>query len=389
MMSVKDEADPEDPKPKPVLVYRNLYWILLALTFIVYAIFLIIAAKTWRTEIISGLNVGFPFFAMILIHIALSLGFVDTNQWAGLFFYGKPLKLLGLGPYFRPFGLMQVKKESRKLQQFQAPGEPEEIFHGDDKLPLPPGKVRPIRVTTRAARPGETGHLDVQMTVSWSFYVQFQILRFFEFVSRVEDFEHAKQLIRDTGEAVLNEFASQYTVNGMIENVTLISEELDNRIRILTNSWGIEIFEAKVLSHDLSHELASALRDLPAARLRAEQTKVTADAERERLVQEGIGAATALEAKLVAEAKGEAAMQTALADGREAYLTAEAKGLKAKADLLKVDGEGIIVAEVASDAFKHADSVMVGAGDSVRDLFGMLKAGKSVLGSNGKEKPDA
>lgn len=388
-MSVDIEAGPEDPKPAPVLVYRDLYRILLAFTFIVYAGFLTLSFMTWETEILPGLNVGFPFLVAVIVHFVSSWGNVDADEWGGLFFYGKPLKPLESGPYFRPRGLMQIKKAPTPIQQFQAPGEPEQIFYGDDKEPLPPGMVRPMRITTRAPRPGETGHLDVQMSLPWMFYVQFQILDFFGFIKNVGSFELAQKMIRDTGEGVLNEFAAQYTVAGMIENVAVISAKLDDEIRKLTNLWSVQIFESKILPPNLSHSVAGELSELPAERIRAERTQIAADAKRYADIQEGIATATALEAKLAAEAKGLGAKLTAEADGREAYLTAEAKGLKAKADLLNVDGEGIIVAEVASDAFKHADSVMVGAGDSVRDLFGMLKAGKSVLGSNGKEKPDA
>ncbi len=375
-MATKHIPGIPDPDFEEVKVYGGLYWGLFIGTFVAYAILLFIAWTTWDSMLIpdfEGLNIGFPILALVLIHFFSSWGMVDKDEWAAFYFYGRALRLLSPGPYFKPTGLMQIERAPRKLRQFQAPGEPEEVFYEDNKVPLPSGMVRPIRITTRAAKEGETGHLDVQMTASWSFYVQYQIKDFFRFIANVGDFDHAKMLIRDTGEAVLNDFASKHTMNGMIENLTAISEELDNRIRVLTQRWGMEIYEARILSPDVSHTLATELRNVPAERLRAEQTRTKAEAERERLVQEGAGTASAKEALLMAEAVG-----------REAFLTAEAAGLKAKREALDIDGETVIVAEVASDAFKHADSVVVGAGDGIRDLMGMLKAGSSVLNPKGK-----
>src|SRR5690606_13788360 len=150
----------------------------------------------------------------------------------------------------------------------QFPDEPENVFHGGDEADLPPGMVRPIFITTRAPKEGETAHLDVQMTAKWSFYVQFQIHHLLRFFSIVGSFEHAQRLIRDTGEAVLNEFAAQYTMGGMIEHLADINQTLDNRIRELVNQWGMQVYETKALAPNLSHSLSEELRNVPIARLR-------------------------------------------------------------------------------------------------------------------------
>lgn len=377
-MNPMPEVDPSDPKLEPVKIHPQLYKKIVSATIATYAALLALAVLTWNVMILPFLNVGFGFVVIVLCHFMFSWIVAKTDEWVALYFYERAIKVIDPGPYFVPAGLMQPKRVPRGLKQFQAPGEPEQIFHGDDKAALPAGMVRPIRITTRAPKENEKGHLDVQMTIEWSFYVQYQIFDFFQFISRVGSFEHAARLIRDTGEAVLNEFASEMTVNGMIENLKEINEEIDNRIRELVNTWGMEIYEAKALAPNLSHTLATELRNLPAERLRAEQARTKASANRFRLEEEGEGAASA-----------EAAMLVAKAEGREAFLTAEANGLKAKKDALNIDGETVIVAEVASDAFKNADSVIVGAGDGVRDLMGMLKGGKSVLNSGGDKHGNA
>ncbi len=377
-MSPQHEADPSDPRIKAVEVHPGLYKALIYATLGAYGVLLLVAIATWNITPIPHLNIGFPIIAIVVAHFCSSWGAVQTDEWAALYFYGRALRQLKSGPYFMPRGLMQIVKVPKGLKQAQAPGEPEEIFHGDDKEPLPimpNGKqmVRPIRVTTRAPKEGETGHLDVQMTYEWSFYYQYQVLDLFQFIATVGSFEEASRLIRDTGEATLNEFASDMTVNGMIVNLKQINQALDNRIRELVNAWSMQVYEVKALAPNLSHGLATALRNLPIARLEAEQAETAGKGARRRMEEEGAGAAAARAAMLQAEATG-----------REQFLKAEANGLKAKKDALDISGEDILVGEVASDALKHADSLMVGAGDGVRDLLGMVKAGASVL--NGKKE---
>lgn len=378
-MDPKTVKEPDDPHMKGDVANLELYWSLFWGTIAAYVVLLGIAWATWDVGPVQGLNIGFPIAAAVTMHFLLSWGVVQPDQWAALYFYGRALRELPPGPYFMPRGLMQIRTAPKGLQQFQAPGEPEQVYHGDDKTPLPIGPdgkqmVRPIRITTRAPKEGENGHLDVQMTFEWSFYVQYQILDFFKFISIVGDFDHAARLIRDTGEAVLNEFASEMTVNGMIENLKTINQTLDNRVRELVNTWGMQVYETRALAPNLSHTLATELRNVPVTNLKAEQTRTTADATRYKLAEEGKGAASAEEALLLARAKG-----------RGAFLREEADGLKAKKEALEVSGETIVAAEVASDAFDKADSIMVGGGDGVRDLLGAVAAGKSFLNQGGKK----
>lgn len=373
-MTTKPLMGPSDPYVKSVRLYPKLYWYLCVGTIAAYVIFILAALLLWSVQPVAGLGVGFPLLLFVAIHISKSWGMVETNEWAAFYFYGRALRVLEPGPYFRPWGLMQIKKAPAELDQFQAPGEPEEIFHGDSKLPLPAGKVRPIRITTREPTATEKGHLDVQMTAEWTFYVQFQILDFFMFMSRVGSFENAKKLIRDTGEAVLNEFASKRTLNGMIKDLPKINRKLDDRIRALVNSWGMQVFEAKAFTPDVSHSLATAMRNLPIARLEAEQAETRGKGERRRLEEVGEGTAAAEKAMLLARAAG-----------REALLAAEAKGLAAKKKALEVDGEDILAADVATEMAKGATWGVVGGSDGARDMMGAVLAGREALAKAGSK----
>ncbi|MDP2156738.1 MAG: SPFH domain-containing protein [Nitrospirota bacterium] len=363
-------STPETGSPDPKLSFEEgdevLYRMLVYGVIAAYAVLLLIAVLTWQVTIVPHLNVGFPIALLVLLHFVFSWSAVDTDEWGALYFYGRALHLLKPGPYFSPFGLMQTVKAPRGLQQRQAPGQPEQVFHGDDKAPLPPGMVRPIRITTRAPTKEEAGHLDVQMTFSWSFYYQFQIKHFFQFVSNVGSFDHAAELIRDTGEAVLNEFASTMTVNGMIVSLVEINQKLDDRIRVLVNAWGMEIYEVKALAPNLSHDLATALRDLPISRIKAEQDETEGKGKRRRTEEEGSG----------------------LAFARQAMLEAEAEGLKAKKEGLGVSGEDVLAAEVARDAFKHANTIIAGASGGLTDILGAVKAGQAALTAKNEDKKE-
>lgn len=356
-----------DPTLEKITTAPHVYWICVALSALLYIILVGVGIATWNIMLLPFFNVGGIFALLALIHFFLSWTVVETTEWAGFYFYGRALKMAESGPHFKPWLLVQDVRAPKGLQQFQAPGEPEEVFHGDEKEVLPKGMVWPIRVTSRAPKADETGHLDVQMTFEWPFYVQYQILDFFMFVSGIGSFEQAKRLIRDSGEAVQKRFAATRTLRMVIEGAEEIDDTLDNRIRELTNKWGMQIFEARTLAPNISHSLATELHNVPIERLRVEQVVTRAGGERTRLEEEGAGAA-----------KAKLDMLTSEASGREAFLKGEAEGLKAKKRALRVDGATIIAAEVASDAFNKANGVLMG-GSAVSELVATVQTTSDAL----------
>ena len=364
---------PSDPVLKEVELSPETFNVLAWAAILVFALLLLIDVLTFSVPLIPFFNLGGAFIVLALLFAASAITTIKTDEWAGFYFFGRALKLAKPGPHIRFPGLVQtIGGIPRSMKQIQCPGEPEEVYHGDEKSDIPFGMVWPIRVTTRGPKEGETELLDVQMTIEWSFYVQFQILDFFMFVSNVGSFELAKQLIRDSGEKVLKEFASQRTLRGVIEDVAVVDDTLDNRIRELANRWGMQIFEANVFAPNFSHPLAESLRDLPIAKLKAEQVRLAAAGELVRLTMEGEGVAAATLARLTSEATG-----------RQLFLEGEAAGLKAKKKALSISGDSILAGEVASDAFKEANAVLMG-GSGVADLIATVETTKKALNEGKK-----
>lgn len=375
-MDLTDTIGTPEPEPHKHVEHIREYWIIFWGAIGAYMVLLASSAALFYYNVgFPGFNLGILVFILGLGHFLKSWGMVDKDEWGVLFFYGRVLRKVNQGPYFKPWLLMQIEKAPRIRQQRAAPGEPEQIFNGDDKLPLPKGMVRPIRITNRAPKAGETGHLDVQATSAWTFYVQFQILDIIGFFAEVGSFENAWKMIEDTGKAVLAEFAADRTLNGMIVDLPKINEELDDRIRTLTNKWHMEIFEAKAPSPDVSHELAVAMRDLPVARLVGEQTRVRADANAYETERSGLATAVA------DFAKGKAA-----AESRKRFLVGEAEGLEAKMIKLGVSGETIVAAEFGSDALANANTIVAGATGGLVDVIGAVPAIQAALAPKGGTK---
>lgn len=345
-----------DPILVPVIPAEGLYSTLIYGTMAVYVLLFVLGWVNWQVPLFGPFNVGGGYISLAVLHFLSSWTYVDKDQFAAAYFWGRALKILERGPVFRPLGLVQVEFAPSILGQFQAPGEPEEVFHGDNTAPLPRGMVRPIRVTTRDRIRGENGKLDAQMTLDVSFYIQFQIYDFLQFVSTVGTFKHAKKLMRDTCETLVGEWATTHTVNGLILSLPQFNKIVDNRLRKLTKNWGMQIFEAKMLSPDLSHDLAAELRNIPKTRLQVDQVRERADGEQYRLAKEGRGKASA----------------------RRSFLTAEADGLEAQKKQLSVTGEAVIAKTVAENALANADSVLMGGG-AVAELTGQFDTVRHAL----------
>ena len=359
-MATRPSSDPKkDPKFEPIPTDPSLLKKLKYGTFAAYAALIVLGLMTWDTMLIPYvLNLGGGLMTIALVHFVLSLRQVNNTEFAARYFFGHFLDEVNPGLRFVPFGLMQIERESRMLHTIRLPGERERVFHGDDKEPLKEGMVRPIRVTTRQPDPkkGETGHLDAQMTLDMQGYVQHRIENLPRFIGTIGTIEHAEKLIRSTAEALISEWATRHTVNGIIESLPQFNQKLDNQLRTLTQNWGMQIYEAKIFSPDITHKLAEALRDVPKARVRGEQTRIDADADKYRQEQEGLGQAAA----------------------KKADLEAEAAGLAAQKRALGVPGEAILAAQVAGDAFKDANGVLMGT-SSVAELTGVVAMAQQAL----------
>ena len=371
-----EPAPPESTPPlKPALcrvatveehhfLYRDLLFAGLA----VIIVPMIVAVPTWNMPFLdhfSQFNVGPTLLVVALTLLLLSMKDVTANEFGGAYFYGMALMRLKSGLQFIPFGLMQLRVAPREVQEFQAPGEPEQVFKGDDAENLPPGMVRPIRVVTRAPNKEETGILDAQMTLVLNFVVQWQVIDIFSYVANfnASPFQVQKQ-VRDIGEIVLAEEATRFTPNGFIVALPKTNERLVMETQNRFQNSGVEIVSTRLISPDLSHGVSSALADIPVKQAEARQTVLTAEAEKTRLTLEGEGRAAAT---LV-------------------MLSAEADGQKKIKEALEIGGAAVLAAQTIKEALPDKTVILAGAEGGMRDLMSMIKGGQTVLAA-GMVKP--
>lgn len=304
-------------------------------------------------------NWGPTLLELVIFLVALSVKEVGAEEISGAFFYGMALKRLNPGPHFVPFGLMQIRKSPKPVQEFQCPGEPDQVFKGDDKEELPPGMVRPIRVVTGAQKNTSGGLLDTQMTITVSFYFQYVIENIFDFVSNFagETSQIEKQL-RDIGESTVAEIAAKETPESVIEKLPEINKQLLTEVEKRFENSGVRIIAVRLISPDVSHEVSKALASIPLAKAEAKTAAIKSEGEKTKLTNEGKGVAAA----------------------RLAMLSAEAEGRKKMMDDLGVSGDAVLAAETASSlAQSPGNTLIIGAEGGMRDILGAVTAAQTVL----------
>ena len=337
-----------------------LYWSLMACGITIVVILAIAAWATRGVFLYKGIITfkgGATFSALLAIYVSLSLKVVGVDELGGAFFYGKALVRLSAGPHFIPWGFMQVGKVSRLVQEFQCPGEPEVVFKGDDRDPLPQGMVRPIRAVSRAPKDDEKKILDTQMTLVLSFVVQLAVTDVFDFMANFGSFKLVQKQLRDIGEVTIVETVSQNTPAEYIENLPDTNKKLITVAQDRFEHSGIKIISVRLISPDLSHDVSKALAGIPEERAKAEQVKVRSLARKVELTNEGAGKAAA----------------------ELALLTAQAKGRKEIMDKLAVTGDAVLASEAVRNLSDKTDVLVVGAESGMKDVMGLVKGAQSAL----------
>lgn len=349
--------------PAGVPEHPWLYWMLWSSGVMFIVVTLLIAYAKWDFMLFEGSGIDFgagPTLVLIAgLYLALSLGIAGPDDLAGAFCYGKALKRLVSGPHFVPLFLMQLKKESKLVQEFQCPDEPDNVFKGDDKDPLPEGMVRPIRIVTGPPDPKEPskGILDTQMTLVVSFTFQYAITDIFSFKANYGTIERLQMQLRDTGEATIGEDATKVTANGFITSVPEMNIKLRDEVDVRFGNSGVNIISARLLPPDITHSVSGALADIPIARARAQRTEIRAGAFETLLVKRGTGRASA----------------------ELSMLKAKSEGRKLMKDQLGVDGDAILASEAVRDLSSKTDTLVVGAQSGMRDVMSLVKGAQSAL----------
>lgn len=361
---------------------KFLYFVLWGLGIAVLIALGVGAKLFWDVNLITYFDLGPSCVAIALILLATSIKTRGLNQYGIAFFYKRPLKLLSVGPHLIPIGVMQFETYSKEIQEFQCPDEPDKVFKGHDSDTLPDGQVRPIRITTgapkRNSKTGETirkgGVLAVQSTFIASFVFRWRIqaggknifrtlqtlgLSFKDIKTQVE-----KQL-RDIGEAVVAEYASEKTMEQFIAGLRKVNAALLEESSTRFGDTGIEIISALLISPDLGQTTSESLATIPKARADAQNKIVLAEAKEIELTRAGVGNANAA----------------------RALLDAKASGQKRIMEALDVSGESVLASEAVAGLSEKTDVIIAGAQGGMTDVMGLVKGAESALKTKAPPKP--
>lgn len=360
--------DSYDREPEKVKEQITVYLLLLTIGIAILVLLIMFGLYTWSTLLYHFNGIEFKggptSILFILVYLILSLKVVPADMRGGVYFYGLGLKREKSGLKFVPFGFMQIILKPRTVQEFQCPGDPEIVFKGDDRDELPTGMVRPIRVVTRAPdKETENGILDVQMTLVVNFFVQYAVDDVLDFVANFGSDDNLRMQVRDIGEAVVAEDATQLTPAGFIAGLKEVNKRLAREIgRGLKNS-GVQVVSVRLISPDITHEVSTALANIPIARAHAEKTVTEAEAEKTKLTKEGEGRAAA----------------------KQAELFAEAEGLAKQMSDLRLSGDAVLAKTVA-EAVLSKTNVLLAGGAGMADIAGLVSAAQAVLNTQGDKK---
>lgn len=387
--------DPKGPVPEDL----ELYWGLLGTLVVLYISSFAFGLTLWNVEVHPSLGKAVTYGSLLvygaLVHLVLSWRSVAKDEVGGTFFYGRPLKKARSGLHYVALGVIQLEKITTIRSQFQLPGEPEEIFWGDEHDPLEPGKVRPMILPTgkpkdekELKKSGGDAILNIQSNLRTEAIVAFAVADPLSFFARIGSLKNAQQQLRDIAQRCLGPEFRKYTVGEIIANFDAINQALLGAVQRETGpesdtgSWGLTISAAYMLPIVLPKRIADQMVEIAKKRAearteeagifveqaKAKQTVIQADAQRYKDTEVGLGKASAAQALK----KGE--------------LVGEAQGYKAQMKALGVSGEVILAAQTAQDAFANADSIIVGGESGMRDLLGAVKGAQNVL-TMGKNSP--
>jgi regulator of protease activity HflC (stomatin/prohibitin superfamily) len=376
-------------------------WVMLA-----YAIFARVALVLIEKEISidkeNQWNLGWAILAMEFLHFSLSFRVIGPTSLGAVLFFGRPLYQVKSGLVYVPFIVCQLAKEDRTVITIQFPAEPEKVDKsGDNEKPVPPGFVKPIRVTTGSRdmissdfrdriiknNPKFLAHpLNEMMTLEPSVVVRFQIRNddFISFLTNIGSRKKAISAMRDTVDSVLNIEFPKRTPALIIMDKEVINKQLKTMIEILVGeiedpndpdsfnpeeSWGLNIINAQLPDVDLTKKINKSLRDIVDSKLKKTASITEAEGKKKVHELEGEG-----------ENKFETEKGKGLASARLDFLKAEADGLEKIAKVAETEeGKLAVVTKATEQGLKGSQYSIVpdGAGSIIAGIMETLKKTKS------------
>lgn len=366
-----------DPIDKATLhpdIYRKVIFAVLIAAIAIECI----AVALWQVIPFSllsfGFNLGFPVALIPAVYVAFSLRKVDTNERGALYFYGIALKNVGSGLHFvLPF-LFTLEKYPVNLKEIIEPAPRDSIFWGDEKEPLPPGKVRPIYViahsqTDVSKEAGDTGGapLNVQRQYGVAYYVLWSVSSdVATFRQNSLSIQEAEAQIKAVSLTLLAQIIGSRTTEGVIAKQQEVNDDFVNALREQAVGMGIRIHKTGLQDFNISHEMAKAMRDRAEAEFAAQTVIIGAEADAKRI-------------KMLGKAEGKANRER-----EKGTLEGRAKGMAKIAKKLKVSGNATLASETVREGWPKS-TVIAGAGPGTADLVAAVKTVATVYGADKKE----
>lgn len=355
-----DSSEPVDIELKP-----SYYWTAVAASLIPGFVTILLYAFNW------GIHMGtvtIPYWVFALpfcaLYYAASCFMIQTEEFGGITVLETPALELEHGFVYAPFGITELERFPRKLNQHQFPGEPEDISKlPDDEADRTRERLmRPIRITTAGEDSSDPDDpLNSRLTLEPSFTVIWQVQKdgFFEFYTNIPGKTYAEKLgnllqfMRDTGEKALNIEISRRNAAQVTSEKEQIADEVQTRIAHATERWGIMICEVNVLGLEPDHATNIALAGITQAKANAKSTLIVADADSKAQVTRAKGTAESV-----------VIQQRSLGEG-----------LKARAEASGVDAETLFKIDAAVEIGKNNSKIII-SGDLI-DIGKKLIGGKA------------
>ena len=283
-------------------------------------------------------NWGLATFLAQILYTLISLRMVGPTELGALLLFGKPICEVSSGLVFVPFGISQLKKETRLTIQDELPTDPQHIFRLEDTEIVPPGFFPPIRIpfgfpknaeelrkidleTSRGNVekheldvPPENDSLNIRVTAEVVPVIRWRIDDYIQFLTTIGSREEARKQMEDCAIGSLTREFAKITPAVALANLGTYSACLQYQINERIENWGINMESAQIKMINFHRDLNAAIGAVPKAKL---------EKERDRLVGEGMGAK------------------------EKAILTGRTDGLKKMRDELEISGAAALGAETA------------------------------------------
>jgi regulator of protease activity HflC (stomatin/prohibitin superfamily) len=331
---------------------------------IIIAITMLNIILAWTGINVMSVNVGIILLALEIGYLYLSFGKVEIDEVAVLFLWGRPIKELKPGLYIALLGIFSVRKEKGTIFQDELPGEPENIFREDGKVP--DGMFPPIRIKFGQPDSKDENLKDdpynIAMVAEVVPVVAWRITSAITFFSKMGDVKNCRKILSDKAISVFGDDFSNVTPAKALLTLDATSQKLEKKLREETSGRGIDIDDAYVKPFIFSHGLNSSVVNVSVASQNAIATKKTADAEEYKRSHEGKGTA----------------------DAEKLLLAVRRHNIK---ELAKISGtpEGEIVLwmNTLSDALKNSQYSIIPGSElftsvsGIKEMLDKVKGGKS------------